>query len=189
MIKKTNQCVSTCPDNYLYQFNDEKSLGDHFNKLDNFKLNFENKKIDILDEKGKKLGVAYEIIEKDKNEIIEENKKENIEKDENEITDEEKNEIIKEDENINAEEEKDKDKNANHPNKDENKALEEIKMKDDIINMIKIYLYNKDLLKKIDSSKTEIIDEKEKKENIFNEKCFLIDKEEINLYKKYWSSL
>ena len=102
----------------LYQFNDEKSLGEHFNKLDNFKLNFENKKIDILDEKGKKLGVAYEIIEKDKNEIIEENKKENIEKDENEITDEEKNEIIKEDENINAEEEKDKDKNANHPNKD-----------------------------------------------------------------------
>ena len=171
----------------LYQFNDEKSLGDHFNKLDNFKLNFENKKIDILDEKGKKLGVAYEIIEKDKNEIIEENKKENIEKDENEITDEEKNEIIKEDENINAEEEKDKDKNANHPNKDENKALEEIKMKDDIINMIKIYLYNKDLLKKIASSKTEIItnEKNEKKENIFNEKCFLIDKEEMNLYKNY----
>ena len=118
---------------FLYEFNDKTSLENYFNKTDNLNLKFENKKSDIIDDKGKKCGIAYEIIEKDKNEII-----------------------------------------------------EEIKMKDDILFMIKIYLFNKDLMNKISLSKTEVNNEKNEEKIItFCEKCFLMDKEKMNLYKNY----
>lgn len=61
----------------------------------------------------------------------------------------------------------------------------EPKIKDDILNIIRIYLYNKDLINRIGLSKTEINGEKNK-EYIFEDKCFLIDKNHFEEYKKYF---
>ena len=69
-----------------------------------------------------------------------------------------------------------------------NEIVEEIKVKNDILNLIKIYLFNKDLNNKITLSKTEFNENKKKfKENIILNKCFLINKNQINLYKNYYS--
>ena len=67
--------------------------------------------------------------------------------------------------------------------KEENEiVVNNIKIKDDILNMIKIYLFNKDLNAKIKISK-----EEDKEKNIHVEKCLLIDKENMDLFKKYYS--
>ena len=69
---------------------------------------------------------------------------------------------------------------------DENEIIEDIKIKDDILIMIKIYLYNKDLCDKKSLSKHEKEDKIEnQKEKIFIDKCFLIDKEKMDLYKEH----
>ena len=57
-----------------------------------------------------------------------------------------------------------------------------IDVKEDIFNMIKIYLFNKDFTNKIVlSQKKDIINA-----NIFSEKCFLINREYIEKYKEYY---
>ena len=63
----------------------------------------------------------------------------------------------------------------------------ELKIKEDIINMIKIYLYNKEITNKIDSSKNKDINDKNCKESIFNEQCYLINKDYFEKYKEYYS--
>ena len=68
----------------------------------------------------------------------------------------------------------------------ENKVICEIKIKEDILNMIRIYIYNKDLLNKYTISKKEIDENKDNyKDIIFSEKCFLISKEKMDIYKNY----
>ena len=63
--------------------------------------------------------------------------------------------------------------------KNEIKAKKDVN--EDISNLIKIYLYNKDLFNKIASSKTEIIGN----EKNFH-KCFLINKEYMDSYKNHY---
>ena len=68
-----------------------------------------------------------------------------------------------------------------------NENWEEIKIKDDILNIIKIYLFNKDLDNKINLSKLEIIgDENNSEKNIFSDKCFLINLKNFDSYINYY---
>ena len=118
----------------VLNFNDKKNWDNFIKGKISPKLSFKDKKCEIYDDEGNSCGTSYELIETDKNEI-----------------------------------------------------LEEIKVKNDILNMIKIYLYNKDLINKISLSKTEKGDDKIKyKEYISSEKCFLINKEQMDLYKEYY---
>ena len=65
-------------------------------------------------------------------------------------------------------------------NREENKN-------EDILNMIRIYLYTKDLFNKIELS-TKIAEDKSNfKEYIFSDKCFLINKYYMDSYKKQYS--
>ena len=62
----------------------------------------------------------------------------------------------------------------------------ELKIKEEIINMIKIYLYNKDILNKIEISKNNDNTNENVKINIFNEQCYLINKDIFKKYKEYY---
>ena len=162
----------------IYDFKDNTTL-EKYNDIQTFKkLSFKTEQ--ILDEEEKLCGKYYDLLKKDENEI----KEDKNAKSEKEIT---------ENENINNNEDlKEKDKNevTEHINKNDNKEINKpIKNKGDILNIIKIHLFNKDLSVKILQSNNKIDDNKEKNkqnDNIFVDKCILINRENIELYKKYY---
>ena len=51
----------------LYEFNDKTSLENYFKEANNIRLKYENKNSELIDDQGKKNGIDYENIEKDKN--------------------------------------------------------------------------------------------------------------------------
>ena len=62
----------------------------------------------------------------------------------------------------------------------------ELKIKEEILNMIRIYLYNKDIMNKIEISKTENNNKEKIKEYIFNDTCYLINRHYLRKYKEIY---
>ena len=63
----------------------------------------------------------------------------------------------------------------------------ELKIKEEILNMIRIYLYNKDIMNKIDKSQNKENNDEKNNVHIFSEQCFLINKDYLEKYKEYYS--
>ena len=59
----------------------------------------------------------------------------------------------------------------------------ELKIKEDILNMIKIYMFNKDFINKIIKSQNK---QNKNEINIFSDKCYLINREYMEKYKEYY---
>ena len=62
----------------------------------------------------------------------------------------------------------------------------ELKIKEQILNMIKIYMFNKEFINNIILSKKKDIQNKNEI-NIFSDKCYLINRDYIEKYKEYYS--